>query len=732
MTSPLHKAVTGARLTRALGPRWVAQRAVHAARLHNGALQRELPLMGWDEVPLVSALSDPTLASPETYLAFRRQEGPQFFFDPASRVGSRGRFASWDEVASPVAEADGICEGTIRYFSRTTAPLGDPPDWHRDPFTGETWPADEHFADSDEYGRGDIKVIWEAGRFGFVYPLVRAYWRTGDERFADAFWRLFESWRAANPPNHGPNWKSGQETSFRVMAWSFALYGFFLAEATTPERMVSLTEAIAFSGHRIEVTLHDSLSAQNNHGIGDAMGLWTIGALFPEFQKADRWREIGRGVLERLGRNLIYGDGSFSRHSLNDHRSMLDAYVWSIRLGEIVDQAFSRVLVERVGRAADFLYQLQDEATGRVPCYGANDGSMILPLTNCDYQDFRQVVQATRYLTTRTRTFEAGPWDEKLYWLFGNHAVEAEAVPSPRVDFQARDGGYFTLRSEAGFAFVRSAEFRHPPSHADQLHVDLWWRGINIALDPGTSSFNAPMPWNHALAPTIYHNTVSVDLRSQMDQETRFLFLPWSRGVTRRVARAAAGNIAYWEGSHDGYLRLTPGASHRRAVVKIGNEHWVVLDEVRSREPHICRLHWLLADWPYEMNVRNQQNDLGEAVTLRLETPTGPFAVHAQTRRAPARVSLVRADPFSARGWRSAYYQHKEPALSLSLTREAAIVRFCTVFGPDGYEVEISPGLIHLQYTGVDAKIVSANDGRLLVSAVTLDGPDSDRLDLPR
>ena len=122
---------------------------------------------------------------------------------------------------------------------------------------------------------------------------------------------------------------------------------------------------------------------------------------------------------------------------------------------------------------------------------------------------------------------------------------------------------------------------------------------------------------------------------------------------------------------------------------------------------------------------------------LRLETPTGPFTVHAQGRQAPARISLVRADSFSARGWRSAYYQHREPALSLSLTRDAAIVRFCTVFGPDGYEVEISPGIIRVNNDGIDAEIVGSSDDRMLISrsrsaeSITLSYRDERLVDPP-
>ena len=37
----------------------------------------------------------------------------------------------------------------------------------------------------------------------------------------------------------------------------------------------------------------------------------------------------------------------------------------------------------------------------------------------------RPVIQATRYLAYGVRTYEIGPWDEELWWLFGPAALEA-------------------------------------------------------------------------------------------------------------------------------------------------------------------------------------------------------------------------------------------------------------------------------------------------------------------
>jgi len=77
-----------------------------------------------------------------------------------------------------------------------------------------------------DFAAGDINLVWEINRFGFVYPLVRAYWRTFDERYAKLFWQFFESWFDGNLPETGVNWNVRTGISIRVMAWCFGLYGF--------------------------------------------------------------------------------------------------------------------------------------------------------------------------------------------------------------------------------------------------------------------------------------------------------------------------------------------------------------------------------------------------------------------------------------------------------------------------------------------------------------------------
>jgi hypothetical protein len=700
-------------LLRHFGPGWLAYRLWYAIQVRSGWLRRKTPSFDWTARPLRDWLSDPQLADPVRYLDYRRHAAPTFFFAPDHMATYHDYFAAWDErsARTPIDTADALQRGTFTYFEGQPVALGLPPDWHANPFTGQRAPADRHWSEIGDFASGDIKLIWEVNRFGFTYALVRAYWRTRDEHYAELFWQLVEDWRKHNPPYRGPNWKCGQEASFRVMAWCFGLWGFLSAQATTAERVSDLAQLLAVSGQRIAGNFPYALSQRNNHGISEALGLWTIGTLFPEFAASSHWQQQGQAALEQQARQLIYDDGSFAQHSVNYHRLMLHDYVWVLRLAELNHVPFSPALHERVRQAGEWLYQIQDEATGRLPNYGQNDGALILPLTNADYRDFRPVLQGARYLTARTGTYEAGLWDEELLWLFGPEALTTARQAPHRDDFTAPIGGYYTLRGPDSFVFMRGAEFRHRPGQADMLHVDVWWHGQNVACDAGTYSYHASAPWNNSLSGTAYHNTVMVDDCDQMSRAGKFLWLPWLHGRVRSMGHEGA--LAYWEGEHDGYARLKPPVSQRRGVIRLPEDVWIVLDDLQSAGSHAYRLHWLLPDVPYDWNGENQ---------LALHLPDGRYLIETGVISGTSVSSVARASDDSARGWRAPTYFSREPAVSFDLSVLAPQTLFWTIFSPHPVQVQASPTQFVIETERWQATIELPPSGATLVGAIQLAG----------
>ena len=658
-------------IARQQGLRWVWFRLLYAARLKLGIIPHRMPSCAWADRPLHTWLSRSVPSSPEAYAEWRRAHSPEFFFTSISADFSEALRANF---ATP--ETEHILAGRWRYFGHTEYEVGFPPDWHLNPLTGVRLRGDQHWSRFSEFGHGDIKLVWEASRFGIVYDLTRAYAATADERYPATFWALIEDWAQQNPPQAGANWKCGQEAAIRVMAWCFGWFAFKDSPQSTPQRQARLATMLAFHADRIEGNIDYALSQNNNHGLSEAAGLWTIGLLWPEFTRAEHWRRTGKRLLEEQIERQIFADGAYVQHSTNYHRLMLHILLWSFRLGELHCNRFSRQAYDRLGGALDFLSAITDRVSGGAPNYGSNDGALILPLNGCDFSDFRPVLQATSYLLRRRRLFPPGPWDEDLVWLFGTDTLRLSTGATPNNRNTFPDGGYYILRGDSSWGLLRCAHYCTRPAHADQLHLDLWWRGVNVAIDAGTYLYNGDPPWRNSLAGTAVHNTISVDGLDQMTRASLFLWTNWSEG-TERIHREVDGH-QFWEGEHNGYRRRL-GIVHRRAVF-CDSEVWVVIDDVIGSGCHAVRLHWLLPDLPYHL----------EGSRIELETSAGSYSLQTFCSKDNA-VSLARAghvlagemDHDPIRGWISRYYGDKESALSLAVNAQGALpLRFVTVLSP--------------------------------------------------
>src|SRR5215472_12010652 len=173
-----------------MGMRWVSYRLWYALQKKTGYLRWRSPAQSWQEVPLSRYLRSCIPDEPRDYASWRNSQLRPFFFESGHDVAIalRARFSP------AVTEADGIIAGRWRYFGGPIFYVGPFPDWHRNPMTGEEVPFSQHWSALGDFDYGDIKLVWEASRFGFVYQLLRAYAFTGDERYAQTFWALLEHW----------------------------------------------------------------------------------------------------------------------------------------------------------------------------------------------------------------------------------------------------------------------------------------------------------------------------------------------------------------------------------------------------------------------------------------------------------------------------------------------------------------------------------------------------------
>jgi len=336
--------------------------------------------------------------------------------------------------------------------------------------------------------------------------------------------------------------------------------------------------------------------------------------------------------------------------------------------------AWPKATLERLAAATIWLLEMIDADSGQAPNLGPNDGAYILPWTVCPFEDYRPTAQAASFAFLGGRVYAPGLWDEMAVWL-GCEIRRENHYTSRQPPAEA----YSILRNPASksWAYLRAARFRTRPGHADQLHLDLWWRGLNVARDAGTYSYNASPPWDNSLARTAVHNTVSVDGRDQMTLAGRFLWLDWAQAAVLHRETDARGHSYSITAQHDGYRRL--GLRHQRTVVARSNGDWWVRDRVLADKPaqsHLIRVHWLLPDWPWELECQKNSIDLKLSsphgvLRLKIGQPTDRVEAGREMQfgfqLARAGEKLVGdgvVNPVA--GWYSPTYGVRRPALSIA------------------------------------------------------------------
>ncbi len=588
----------------------------------------------------------------------------------------------WDQHVTDVC--DRALDGQYQFFSHWYGQLGWPPDFNRDPVHNIDWPVGEHWLGTARSGppRDDIKLVWEASRFTLGYHFARAYRRSGQEKWARAFWEMFDAWIDQNPPQLTVAWGCGQEITFRLMAMLTGAFATLGSPSATPERLCSLSRFAWQAAKRIEININYARSQKNNHAFSEALGLWTVGLLFPEFKRAKKWRDQGRSILATETRRQIYNDGSFVQHSLNYHRVMMDDLLWAIQLGRINDHPLPDIVTDRFALAAVWLQEMFDLDSGRVPNYGSNDGANILPLACCDYLDYRPTVQAASILTDNCPCLPAGPWDEKALWLFGSQPFESPVCPIVRKpEFSAPDGGYYILRAPNSWAMTRCHTYRDRPSQSDMLHVDLWYKGVNVLRDAGSYLYYCPEPWTHYFHSTAAHNTIEIDSMDQMTKGPRFLWFNWTKSNVVQF-ESQGERDATIESCHYGYCRLPGRIIHRRRVRRFGDIYAVedILASAGS-QAHQAVMRWRLcaADWQQCSEAKSWQASVaGDKFSIRIAC-SDEFTCQL----------VSDSDDAVTDGWESLYYGRKTQAPTLlSKVQLKQEVRFITLVGPTGQIVD--------------------------------------------
>jgi uncharacterized heparinase superfamily protein len=652
-------------------------------------LERVAPIELPDPPETLLRRHAPELAHGEAAIRILRDAAPVRFFAGAEQTTTpvliAGRLP--EHTIDVVAYADNLLKRRFDLLTYRTLWFGDPIDWHLDPLRSRRAPLvawsliDVH----DPAIVGDSRLIWELNRHQWLVSLAQAWTVTGSEEYAGACIKTIDAWLDANPPGIGINWANNAEVALRAIAWCWTVLLIREARAVSAAWLPRMFAGLWLHATHIRRYL-SYYHSTNTDLICEALGLFYIATVFPEFRDADRWREVALRILASECDAQVCRDGVHFERATCYQRYIADAYLHFALLARRNGIELPEFVSERVQQMMDFLVAIR-RPDGVLPALGDDDGGGLLPLERRVPGDARGLfgVAATHF-GRRDFAWAADGLAPEVLWLMGGEGMRAFETlrPSPPTtgpSFVFPSGGYASMRSDwtsdAHHAMVDIGPIGCPVSgghgHADLLSIQCSVFGEPCLVDAGTYCYTGEPPWRDYFRSTAAHSTVIVDGASQAEPAGPF---GW-HGQPRVKLREwhSTPEFDFLDAEHNGYLSLADPVGHRRRVIFVKPGYWILVDDLTGSARHQLDLTFQFAPLPVV---------LGAHPWARAETPNGRVLWVCPFPFGPVQPALKCGEVSPISGWISEGYGARRAAPMLIYSFGVSLPwRIVTLLLPD-------------------------------------------------
>lgn len=488
-----------------------------------------------------------------------------------------------------------ILAGQLPYFNSHWIKVDHQQPWHFNPDSGFTYATNVHWTKIPDLSpeTGDIKFVWEKSRFSYLYTIVADDYHN-DKDHSEWVMCLIIDWIEANPVNCGPNWRCSQEISLRLFNWLYVLHYYTNSPALTEYRFARIMESIYWHLHHVYQNIHFSrIAVRNNHAITETAALMLSEILFPYFPESKKWGRKGRCWFLQEIKYQCYADGSYLQFSMNYQRVVIQLFTLSLRITELANKELPEWVYQRAYLSLDFLYQAQAGNGGELPNYGANDGALFFPFSwYHDYRDYRPQLNSLHFLLTGKDLYNSNEVKmDRLQWGMIDSIGIKRPVLEKRLGWSEYPvGGFYIYNEVDTMMFIRCGGHKDRPSHADNLHLDVWYKGENILRDSGTYKYNADYELVKYFAGSCGHNTLMINGHDQMIKGPRFIWLNWTQALQVDF-REEAGEI-HFLGEIKAFGQLGKIVHQRRIQKKLGSTQWKITDTIRGVTGVLLQQNW--------------------------------------------------------------------------------------------------------------------------------------------
>lgn len=422
---------------------------------------------------------------------------------------------------------------------------------------------------------------WQLSRHPYWMDLGKAYWATGDEKYAEAFVRQARSWITDNPrPDELYNkeysrWRT-LETGIRMRdAWIESFYRFLPSPNFDDETILMYVKSVYEHGEHLML---NHCEEGNNRFAMEMNGLYKVAVMFPEFKESVKWEAFAFQSLYEETERQFYPDGAQKELAPGYHGVALRSIITIVNLAKKNNKSLPEGLVGRLEKAYDYYLNIR-MPNGSLP--GVNDSDF-------SYDSDSQLRQGLGYFPDRK--------DYSYIVSNGEQGVE----PSFKSTWMSW-AGWYIMRSgwnrDALYSFFEVGPLAPGHFHEDKLSFILYGYGNGLLTEGGNYPYDTS-DWRDYITSARAHNVTRIDGKNQhrgskyKDKNVAYSHSPLSN---RWISN---GNFDFGEGWYDDGFGESQDSSvtQYRALLFIKNKYWIMFDMFfpRDTKEHIYETYFHL------------------------------------------------------------------------------------------------------------------------------------------
>ena len=420
--------------------------------------------------------------------------------------------------------------------------------------------------DANPYGY----IEWSIRIHGFPYftPLALAWEETRDPKYAKAIENILRDWMHKTPMPYGVRagglaWGHSLIVSQRAFSTLVDIFTVLCDCADTEDQtIIDLIKSIY--EHEAYLMEFESFPPSNKT-ISEGRSMLATACSFPEFRESEEWYHAASQQLLNDMNIQVMRDGA--SYELTPGYQIAIA-AWFLEVFEVA-QKFGRSLNPEIEAGIRRMYDWSASINRPdFSCPSVSDAGSL------DGKFAPRLIKPGRILDNPTAV-----------WV-GTEGKEGH--PPDYTSIAHRDSGYFVMRSgwdrDARYCLFEGGPYGRFHQHEDMLSFDLYAYGLPFIVDPGITSY-FPNEWTSFYRTTEAHNTVLVDGCGQNRREqtiAEWIESARDKTVWRSDDRADVAIATY----DAGYAGLDADIAHRRAVMFVKPNYFLIFDELAGEGQH--------------------------------------------------------------------------------------------------------------------------------------------------